>query len=147
MPGRTAANMIRVQFLYAAWSITVMALVDFAYPVLDSRDTEILGPLPLRRGVIIRAKVSALIVFAAGFAAALNVVPAMIHPVVAASRLRPSALQVATLVVAHITSTTAAAAFGFVAVLGLRELLMRSWEPPRSAGFQWSFERRSSWRS
>ena len=126
MPGRTAANMIRVQFLYAAWSITVMALVAISLwdaLALDSRDTEILGPLPLRRGVIIRAKVSALIVFAAGFAAALNVVPAMIHPVVAASRLRPSALQVATLVVAHITSTTAAAAFGFVAVLGLRELL------------------------
>jgi len=32
-------------------------------------------------------------------------------------------LQVATLIAAHITSTTAAATFGFVAVLGLRELL------------------------
>lgn len=126
MLGSTAANMIRVQFLYAAWSITVMALVAVSVwdaLSLDSRDTEILGPLPLARGVIVRAKVSALIMFAAGFAAALNVLPAMIHPVSALSRLRPSILQVATLIVAHITSTTAAATFGFVAVLGLRELL------------------------
>jgi hypothetical protein len=126
MPSRTAANMIRVQFLYAAWSITVMALVAVSVwdaLALDSRDTEILGPLPLRRSVIVGAKVSALIMFSAGFAAALNVVPAMIHPAAALSRLRPSTLQVATLIVAHITSTTAAAAFGFVAVLGLREFL------------------------
>jgi hypothetical protein len=126
MPAQTAANMIRVQFLYAAWSITVMALVAVSLwdaLALDSRDTEILGPLPLERGVIVRAKVSALITFAAGFAAALNVLPALIHPVSALSRLRPSMLQVVTLIVAHLTSTTAAATFGFVAVLGLRELL------------------------
>ena len=126
MPGRTAANMIRVQFLYTSWSITVMALVAVSLwdaLALDSRDTEILGPLPLKRGVIVRAKVSALVMFAAGFAAALNVLPAMIHPVAALSRLRPGILDVATLIAAHIASTTAAAAFGFVAVLGLRELL------------------------
>jgi hypothetical protein len=61
---------------------------------LDHRDTEILGPLPLRRGVIIRAKMWALVVFAAGFAAALNGVPAMMHPVASVSRLRPGLLQV-----------------------------------------------------
>ncbi len=126
MPSRTAANTIRVQFLYSAWSMTVMALVAVSVwdaLSLDHRDTEILGPLPLPRGVIIRAKISALIVFAVGFAAALNVVPAMMHPISAVSRLRPSLLQVGTLVAAHIASTTAAAAFGFAAVLALRELL------------------------
>jgi hypothetical protein len=126
MPSRTAANMIRVQFLYSAWSMTVMALVAVSVwdaLALDHRDTEILGPLPLPRGVIIRAKISALVVFAMGFAAALNVVPAMIHPIVAVSRLRPGMLQVGTLVASHIASTTAAAAFGFAAVLALRELL------------------------
>jgi hypothetical protein len=126
LPNRTAANMIRVQFLYAAWSITVMALVAVSVwdaLALDRRDTEVLGPLPIARGVILRAKVSALIMFAAVFAAALNVVPAMIHPAMALSRLRPSTLQVATLIAAHITSTTAAAVFGFVAILAVRELL------------------------
>ena len=126
LPGRTAANVIRVQFLYSAWSMTVMALVAVSVwdaLSLDHRDTEILGPLPLPRGVIIQAKVWALIIFAAGFAAALNVVPAMMHPISAVSRLRPSLLQVGTLVAAHIASTTAAAAFGFAAVLALRELL------------------------
>jgi hypothetical protein len=126
MPSRTAANMIRVQFLYSAWSMTVMALVAVSLwdaLSLDHRDTEILGPLPLPRGAIIRAKISALIVFALGFAAALNVVPAMMHPISAVSRLRPSLLQVGTLVAAHLASTTAAAAFGFAAVLATRELL------------------------
>ena len=127
LPGRTAANMLRVQFLYAAWSITVMALVAVSVwdaLALDSRDTEILGPLPLARGVIVRAKVSALVMFAAAICHRVECrSPRLIHPVSAVSRLRPSVLQVVTLVVAHITSTTAAAAFGFVAVLGLRELL------------------------
>ena len=129
LPGRTAANMIRVQFLYAAWSMTVMALVAVSVwdaLAFDSRDTEILGPLPIPRSVILRAKVSALIMFAAVFAAALNVVPAMIHPISALSRLRPGLLQVATLTAAHITSTTAAAMFGFLVVLALRELLHAS---------------------
>ena len=117
-PSQTAVKMVRVQFLYATWSMTVMALVAVSVwdaLALDSRDTQILGPLPVPRGVIVRAKVSALIMFAAAFAAALNVVPALIHPVVfAVSRLRPTMLQVATLIAAHLTSTTAAAAFGFV---------------------------------
>ena len=122
LPGRTAANMIRVQFLYAAWSMTVMALVAVSVwdaLAFDSRDTEILGPLPIPRSVILRAKVSALIMFAAVFAAALNVVPAMIHPISALSRLRPGLLQVATLTAAHVISTTAAAMFGFLTVLAL----------------------------
>jgi hypothetical protein len=126
MPGRIAANVIRVQFLYCAWSMVVMAIVAVSVwdaLALDSRDTEILGPLPVRRDVIVRAKVSALVMFALGFTAALNVVPAMIHPIMSVTRLRPSMLQIAALILAHITSTTAAAAFGFVAVLGLRELL------------------------
>jgi len=126
MPSRTAAQMIRVQFLYAAWSMVAMAIVAVSVwdaLSLDSRDTEILGPLPVRAVVIVRAKVWALVLFAAGFAAALNVIPAMIHPLAAVSRLRPGMSDVATLIVAHITSTTAAAAFGFATVLGLREVL------------------------
>jgi hypothetical protein len=136
LPSRTAANMIRVQFLYSAWSMTVMALVAVSVwdaLALDHRDTEILGPLPLPRLVIIRAKIRALVIFAMGFAAALNVVPAMIHPIVAVSRLRPGMLHIGTLVAAHIASTTAAAVFGFAAVLALRELLHAALGP---AGFR-----------
>jgi hypothetical protein len=125
-PSQTAVQMVRVQILYVTWSMTVMALVAVSVwdaLALDSRDTQILGPLPVPRRVIVRAKVSALIMFAAVFAAALNLLPALIHPLFAVSRLRPTMLQVVTLIVAHLTSTTAAAAFGFVVVLGLRELL------------------------
>jgi hypothetical protein len=126
LPGRTAANMIRVQFLCAWWSMTVMALLAVSVwdaLGLDSRDTEILGPLPIGRGVILRAKVAALAMFAGVFAGALTVMPAMIHPVSALSQLRPSTVHVVTLIAAHIASTTAAAAFGFLVVLALRELL------------------------
>jgi hypothetical protein len=126
LPSRTAANMIRVQFLFSAWSMTVMAIVAVALwdaLSLDRRDTEILGPLPLPQGVIRQAKIAALLVLAAGFAAALNVVPALMHAIGAVSRLRPNLLQVGTLVAAHLVSTTAAAAFGFAAVLAVRELL------------------------
>lgn len=126
LPSRTAANMIRVQFLFSAWSMTVMAIVAVAVwdaLSLDRRDTEILGPQPLPQGVIRQAKIAALLVLAVGFAAALNVVPALMHPIGAVSRLRPNLLQVGTLVAAHLVSTTAAAAFGFAAVLAVRELL------------------------
>jgi hypothetical protein len=126
LPSRTAANMIRVQFLFSAWSMTVMAIVAVALwdaLSLDRRDTEILGPLPLPQGVIRQSKIAALLVLAAGFAAALNVVPALMHAIGAVSRLRPNLLQVGTLVAAHLVSTTAAAAFGFAAVLTVRELL------------------------
>jgi hypothetical protein len=118
--------MIRVQFLFSAWSMTVMAIVAVALwdaLSLDRRDTEILGPLPLPQGVIRQAKIAALLVLAAGFAVALNVVPALMHAIGAVSRLRPNLLQVGTLVAAHLVSTTAAAAFGFAAVLAVRELL------------------------
>ena len=59
--------MVRVQLLYVTWSMTVMALVAVSVwdaMALDSRDTQILGPLPMARGVILRAKVAALIMFA-----------------------------------------------------------------------------------
>jgi hypothetical protein len=126
LPSRTAANMVRVQFLFSAWSMTVMAVVAVALwdaLSLDRRDTEILGPQPLPQGVIRQAKIAALLVLAAGFAAALNVVPALVHGIGAVIRLRPTLLQVGTLVAAHFVSTTAAAAFGFAAVIVVRELL------------------------
>jgi hypothetical protein len=129
LPRRTAVDIVRIQFLYVSWTMTVMALVAVSIwdaLSLDHRDTQILGPLPLVRGVIVRAKLAALVVFAGAFSAALNVVPALMHPVFAVSRLKPSAWQVATLIAAHLASTTAAAAFGFGAVLGLREVLHAS---------------------
>jgi len=126
LPAATAAQVLRVLFACVTWSMTVMALLAVSVwdaVALDARDTQILGPLPVLRRTIVRAKASALIVFAAVFAAALNVVPGLIHPVFALSRLGPSIPQVVVLMVAHLVSTTAAAAFGFAAVLGLRELL------------------------
>jgi hypothetical protein len=86
MPRQTAVQMLRVQFLYDTWSMTVMALVAVSVwdaLALDSRDTSILGPLPVARGVIVRAKVSALIMFSASFAVALNLAPGIIHPILA----------------------------------------------------------------
>src|SRR5262245_33984551 len=100
LPNRTSVQVVRVQYLYSAWSMVVMALVAvFVWDALalDSRDTAILGPLPVKRGTILRAKISALLTFMGVFAAALNVVPAIVHPVLAVSRLRPGLLVIPTL--------------------------------------------------
>lgn len=126
MVGQTAVQVLRIQGLYVMWSMTVMALVAVSVwdaLALDSRDTAILGPLPLPTRAILRAKVRALLFVVAVFTAALNIIPALMHPVFAVSRLHPTLLQVVTLVLAHLASTTAAAGFGFAAVLCVRELL------------------------
>ena len=101
--------------------MTVMALVAVSVwdaLSLDSRDAQILGPLPVRaRRHPAREGVGAHPV-CGGVCRGIESAPALIHPVLAVSRLQPSILQIATLIAAQLTSTTAAATFGFFAVLG-----------------------------
>ena len=125
-PGWTAVVALDDQFLFVACSMIVMALVAVAQwdaLALDGRDASILGPLPVPRAVVVRAKLSALAVFAVAFVAGLNVIPSVLHPFLMSAKLRPGIFGVTTLVAAHGVSTVAAGAFGFASVLGLRELL------------------------
>lgn len=125
-PGWTAVVALDDRFLYIACSMIVMALVAVAEwdaLVLDARDTSILGPLPIPRGVIVRAKLAALVLFATAFAVALNLVPSVLHPSLLATKLPVGVFAVMTLIAFHAAITMAAGAFGFLSVLGLRELL------------------------
>lgn len=123
-PALTAVIALNDTFLYMAWSMTVMALVAVAEwdaLSLDVRDTAILGPLPIPRGHIVRAKVAALAIFASGFAVALNFGPSVLHPVLLVGKLRVDAFTMALLIVTRVAATMAAGVFGFLLVLGLRE--------------------------
>lgn len=125
-PARTSLAALDDVFFYTASSMIVMALaavVAWDALALDPRDTSILGPLPLPHGVIVRAKLATLGLFAAGVALALNVVPALLHPTLLAAKLPVSTSGVLRLVLAHAVSTMAAGAFGFLSVLALRELV------------------------
>lgn len=125
-PARTSLAALDDVFFYTASSMIVMALaavVEWDALALDPRDTSILGPLPLPHGVIVRAKLATLGLFAAGVALALNAVPALLHPTLLAAKLPVGAMGVLRLVLAHAVSTMAAGAFAFLSVLALRELV------------------------
>ena len=68
---------------FIAISMIVMALVavmTWDALSLDPRDTAIFGPLPIARGVIVRAKLRAVGILAAGFALAISSLSSLFHP-------------------------------------------------------------------
>jgi hypothetical protein len=113
-------------FLYIAGSMILMALLmvgQWEAVALDARDTSILGLLPVPRHIIARAKLSAILVFAAAFAVALNVFPSVAYPCLLMMSLPIGILGLFRLITAHAVVTIAAGAFGFFAILAFRELL------------------------
>jgi len=77
-PGRTAILALDDRLFYCACSMVVTVLVGVATwdaLALDGRDAAILGPLPVRRSVLVRTKLAAVVIVALGFALALNLVP------------------------------------------------------------------------
>ena len=88
---------------------------------LDERDALILGPLPISRALVIRAKIKAVAIFASLFALALNAISSIGYPVAVSNTLPVGFGGLATLVAAQFVTTMAAAFFGFVAVIALRE--------------------------
>ena len=139
--------MLRVEFLYAAWSSTVMALVAVSVwdaLALDSRDTEIRRRCHLRAASIVRAKVSALLMFAAGFAVALNA-DARDDPSGVGSEQAPA--EYATGRHAHRGSTSPARRLpqlsGSSQSSDCASCCMPSWERTLFHGFPWLYERGS----
>jgi hypothetical protein len=104
----------------------VMALAAVAQwdaLALDSRDTSALGLLPIPRAVIVRTKFIAVAVLAIGVAVAWNLAPTLLRFAAVPSKLGVSLLGALALTLAHGVTTFAAGAFGFLAVLGLREIM------------------------
>lgn len=123
LPGPAALWALNDRFLYIAGSMIVTALATLAVwdaLGLDARDTAILGPLPLARGVVIRAKLTALMLFGLTFAVAINVVPTLLHPALILAKLDPSAEGLLRLMAVHGMVTTGAGMFGFMVVVTLR---------------------------
>ena len=122
-PGVAALSALFDHFLFTSAAMTATALVTLlAWDGLavDARDASVLGAMPIRTRTIVAAKFSALVRFAAMFAAALNLVPSIIAPALMVSKLPLSVRQLVALILAHALVVTLASAFGFFAVLAIR---------------------------
>ena len=125
-PGMVSLSSLDDRFLFASASMLVMALAALAQwdaLALDARDTAVLGVLPIRRAVIVRTKFMAVAVLAIGVAVAWNLPPTLLRFVAVPSKLGVSLMGALALTLAHGVATFAAGAFGFLAVLGLREMM------------------------
>jgi hypothetical protein len=90
---------------------------------VDSRDTAILGPLPIPRRLIVGAKAAANLVFLAGIVAAVAVGPSVIYTLFSLTAVPLTLAQGVRVLAAHLGATVLAATFAFSAIVAVRELL------------------------
>ena len=89
-PGRTAMLAMGDRLFFVAISMIVMALVavlTWDALSLDARDTAMFGPLPIERGLIVRAKLRAVGILAGGFALAISSLSSVFHPSLMVAKL------------------------------------------------------------
>jgi hypothetical protein len=125
-PGWTEITMLDDQMLFCGTSMLVSAVIatlQWDALSLSRRDAMILGVLPIPRLEVIRAKVLSLVIFASTFVAALNVLPAILHPPLMVANLALNPVMLVPLIGARALSTCLAGAFGFTFIVALRELL------------------------
>jgi hypothetical protein len=125
-PAWTQLTAITDRMVFCATSMLVSAIIatlEWDALSLSTRDSAILGVLPLSHREIVRAKVVAIVTFAMAVILALNALPALLHPLVMASNLPLNLLMAAPLIAARGLSTMAAGAFGFASVVAIRECL------------------------
>ena len=125
-PGRTAIPALDDRFFLFGTSMAVMALGALASwnaLSLDARDVAILGPLPIERRTIVRAKLASVVIVAGGAAIVVNAVTSVLYPVLVVAKLPIGLAAAGELVLAHALVALLAGAFGFLAVVAVRELL------------------------
>lgn len=125
-PGRTAVLAADDRLFFLTCSMIVMALVAVASwdaLSLDPRDSSILGPLPVAHAVIVRAKLRAVALFAAGFALAVTAMPTLFHPPLMVAKLPIGLFAGLLLIPIHLVVSLAAGLFGFTSVVAIRETL------------------------
>ncbi len=127
-PGLAAVQSLDDKFFYLALAMIATALVaasQWEVLAIDPRDAAILEPLPVAAGTIRRAKVSAIAILGGAVACALNVFPSLVFPWMLVFNFRQmSGFALLALVVVHALVTVAAAAFGYLVVIALRETLV-----------------------
>jgi hypothetical protein len=125
MPGEAAVLTLSDKFIYVSLAMLVTALVAAAQwdaLAIDYRDAVILQPLPIRPAVLRLAKLSAVAALGAGVAIAVNVFPAIVFPWMLAFAVpQMSAWQLLQLILTQAAFTVAAAIFGFLSIIAIRE--------------------------
>jgi hypothetical protein len=125
-PGIVSIRSLDERFLFTSASMLVMALTAVAQwdaLVLDARDTAVLGPLPIPKAVIVRAKFVATALFASGVVLGWNLFPTLLRAAAIPLKLPIGFGGALRLTLAQGVVTVAAGIFGFLAVLGLREVV------------------------
>ena len=125
-PGRTAilANSDRLMFVALAMIVmSLVAVLTWDSLSLDPRDTAIFGPLPIERGVIVRAKLRAVAILAAVFAMAIGSLSSVFHPALMVAKLSIGIVPALALIVIQFGVTLAAGFFAFGSVVLIREVL------------------------
>jgi hypothetical protein len=127
-PGMASVLSLDDKFFYLSLAMVFTALVaasQWDVLAVDPRDAAILEPLPVKAGTIRRAKVSAIAILGGAVACALNVFPSLVFPWMLVFNFRQmSGFALLVLVLVHALVTVAAAAFGYLAVIALRETLV-----------------------
>ena len=141
-PALAATLSMSDKFYYLSAGMIVTALVaasQWDALSVDARDAAILEPLPVPASVIRRAKVSAVALLGGAAAIAVNIAPTVVFPAMLVFSLKQVTFAgLLTLVVTHAVVTVAASAFGYLAVVALREAMMTI------LGVRW-FTRVSPW--
>jgi hypothetical protein len=125
-PGWSSVLLLDDRTFLLTCSMTLMALVAVAQwdaLSLDARDASVLGTLPVPHGLLVRAKLAALVLFGVGFALGLSIIPAVVHPALSGARLDIQIVDGLRLMAAHAATNLAAGSFGFLTVLALRETM------------------------
>jgi hypothetical protein len=142
-PGIASLRSLDDRFMFTSASMLVMALagvVQWDALALDARDTAVLGPLPIPRAVIARAKFAATALFASAVLLAWNFFPILLRPAAMPLNLPIGLGGVLRLTLAQGVVTIGAGVFGFLTVLGVREVAFALLGPARfrriSAGLQ-----------
>ena len=103
--------------------MSLVAVMTWDALSLDPRDTAIFGPLPIERGVIVRAKLRAVGILAGGFALVISGMSSLFHPTLMVAKLPIGMIPALALIVIHLAVMLAAGLFAFASVVLLREVL------------------------
>jgi hypothetical protein len=127
-PGQAAVLALDDKYFYLSLAMVataLMAAVQWDALTIDPRDAAILEPLPVSAGTIRRAKLTAVALLGVAVAIGLNAFPSLIFPwLLAINFPQMSAIALLVLMATNFTMTFIAAAFGYLAVIAVRETLM-----------------------
>jgi hypothetical protein len=125
-PGRTAVLAVGDRLVFVTLAMIVLAFVAVATweaLSLDPRDTAILGPLPIERAVLARAKLRAIAILAGSFSLVASGLSSLFHPTLMVAKLPIGIVPALAVIVVHSLVTLGAGLFGFGSVLAVREIL------------------------